>query len=99
MIVLKDNEDVEFDIAALGWAMDTTEHSNEQTRSNPGQQPAEPATAHITFPPVADGEKASRHELRKKWRGPLYTLPLGVLCNTCTESILANQQISSPLAL
>lgn len=57
------------------------EHSNEQTRSNTGQQPADHAahsTAHISFPPVPDSEKASRHELRKKWRAPLYQLPLGM---------------------
>ena len=65
--------------------MDTTEHSAEQTRSNPGKQPAEQTSAHITFPPVLDSEKASRHELRKKWRGPLYQLPLGVFPSVPTH--------------
>lgn len=62
--------------------MEATEHSNEQTRSNAGQQPVEAdqsSSAHITFPPVPDSEKASRHEMRKKWRAPLYQLPLGSL--------------------
>lgn len=68
--------------------MEATEHSNEETRSNAGQQPADAdpsSSAHITFPPVPDSEKASRHEMRKKWRAPLYQLPLGV--NSCHHSL------------
>ena len=38
---------------------------------------------HVAFLKVAEEDKMARAQARKRWRDPLYRLPVGAICHTC----------------